>query len=52
MSYEVWFGQNGKWFGYHSFKHRMEAVACEEKYLKIAKDRIEEIPVDILSIIG
>jgi len=18
MSYEVWFGENGKWFGYHS----------------------------------
>ena len=25
MSYEVWFGQNGKWFGYHSFKYKMDA---------------------------
>ena len=27
MSYEVWFGQNGKWFGYHSFKYKMDAQA-------------------------
>ena len=43
MSYEVWFGKDGKWFGYHSFKHRMEAVACELKYLKIFRDLTVEI---------
>jgi len=35
MSYEVWFGQDGKWFGYHSFKHRMDAVRYELRYLKM-----------------
>jgi len=43
MSYEVWFGKNGKWFGYHPFKHRMEAVACEIKYLEIFRDLTVEI---------
>ncbi len=43
MSYEVWFGKDGKWFGYHSFKYRMEAVDCELKYLKIFKDLTVEI---------
>ena len=32
MSYEVWFGQNGKWFGYHSFKYKMDAQRYEERY--------------------
>ena len=32
MIYEVWFGQNGKWFGYHSFKHKMDATLGLEKY--------------------
>jgi DNA modification methylase len=31
---------------------RFIGIDNEEKYLKIAKDRIEEIPVDIFSIIG
>ena len=35
MSYEVWFGQDGNWFGYHSFKHRMDAVRYELRYLKM-----------------
>ena len=43
MSYEVWFGKDGNWFGYHSFKYRMEAVACELKYLNIFKDLTVEI---------
>ena len=43
MSYEVWFGKDGKWFGYHSFKYRMEAVDCELKYLKIFRDLTVEI---------
>ena len=31
---------------------RFIGIDNEEKYLKIAKDRIEEIPLDIFSIIG
>lgn len=43
MSYEVWFGKNGKWFGYHSFKHRMDAVRYELRYQNIFKDLTVEI---------
>jgi hypothetical protein len=32
MSYEVWFGQNGKWFGYHSFKNLWDAKRSEQRY--------------------
>tara|TARA_B100000614_G_scaffold150557_1_gene133574 strand:+ start:169 stop:321 length:153 start_codon:yes stop_codon:yes gene_type:complete len=35
MSYEVWFGQNGNWFGYHSFKRKMDAQRYEERYKKV-----------------
>ena len=35
MSYEVWFGQNGKWFGYHSFKHLWDAKRYKERYQKV-----------------
>ena len=34
MSYEVWFGQNGKWFGYHSFKHKLKAQMWMEQFKK------------------
>ena len=43
MSYEVWFGKDGKWFGYHSFQNRMEAVRYEERYLKLFKGLTVEI---------
>ena len=43
MSYEVWFGKNGNWFGYHSFKHRMDAVRYELRYQNIFKDLTVEI---------
>ena len=35
MSYEVWIGQKGKWFGYHSFKHLWDAKSYKERYQKV-----------------
>ena len=35
MKYEVWFGDNNKWFGYHTFKHHWDAVRYEERYKKV-----------------
>ena len=43
MSYEVWFGQNGKWFGYHSFKHKMDAQRYEERYQTVFPNLTVEI---------
>lgn len=35
MKYEVWFGDNNTWFGYHTFKHHWDAVRYEERYKKV-----------------
>ena len=43
MSYEVWFGQNGKWFGYHSFKYKMDAQRYEKRYQKVFPSLTVEI---------
>ena len=43
MSYEVWFGQNGKWFGYHSFKYKMDAQRYEERYQTVFPNLTVEI---------
>jgi len=43
MKYEVWFGQNGVWFGYHTFKYKMDAERYEERYKKVFKDLTVEI---------
>ena len=43
MSYEVWFGQNDRWFGYHSFKHKMDAQRYEERYKKVFPNLTVEI---------
>jgi len=43
MSYEVWFGQDGVWFGYHSFKHKMDAQRYEERYKKMFRKLTVEI---------
>ena len=43
MSYEVWFGENGKWFGYHSFKYKMDAKRYKEKYQQMFKSLTVEI---------
>ena len=43
MSYEVWFGQNGKWFGYHSFKYKMDAKRYEERYQTVFPNLTVEI---------
>ena len=43
MSYEVWFGKNDKWFGYHSIKYKMDAQRYEERYIKMFPDLTVEI---------
>ena len=43
MSYEVWFGQNGNWFGYHSFKYKMDAQRYEERYQTVFPNLTVEI---------
>ena len=43
MSYEVWFGQNGKWFGYHSFKHLWDANRYEERQKEVFPDLTVEV---------
>ena len=43
MSYEVWFGQNGKWFGYKSFKYKMDAQRYEERYQTVFPNLTVEI---------
>ena len=43
MKYEVWFGQNGKWFGYHSFKHLWDANRYEERYKEVFPDLTVEV---------
>ena len=43
MSYEVWFGQDGVWFGYHSFKNKMDAQRYEERYKKMFRKLTVEI---------
>jgi len=43
MSYEVWFGENGKWFGYHSFKYKMDAKRYKENCQMMFKSLTVEI---------
>ena len=43
MKYEVWFGQNGNWFGYHTFKSKMDAERYEERYKKVFPNLTVEV---------
>ena len=43
MKYEVWFGQNGVWFGYHTFKYKMDAERYEERYKKVFPNLTVEV---------
>ena len=43
MKYEVWFGQNGNWFGYHTFKYKMHAERYEERYKKVFPNLTVEV---------
>ena len=43
MKYEVWFGQNGNWFGYHTFKYKMDAERYEKRYKKVFPNLTVEV---------
>ena len=43
MKYEVWFGQNGNSFGYHTFKYKMDAERYEERYKKVFPNLTVEV---------
>ena len=43
MIYEVWFGDKGKWFGYHSFKYHWDAKRYQERYKECFPDLTVEL---------